>query len=113
MAADKHISVYGANDIDSLGTLELSCESDEANCTAKIISLELATDDGIAGTPAPYQEVTGIKVGHLTLSEYTSDVDAHSQIAIHNAEHETFQFKGEAYIDGDPKKVLVFREKQP
>ena len=112
MLAEKHIVAYGANDVDSLKTLELSCESDEANWTASIISLELATDDGVSVTASTYQNVDNVKVGHLILSEYTTDVDAHSQIAIHDSQHETFLFKGEAYVAGHPKKVLVFREKK-
>jgi len=52
-----------------------------------------------------------MKVGHLILTTYKDDIDAHSQIAVHNAKHETFLFKGAGFVNSNPVKILVFREK--
>ncbi len=107
----KHTAAYAAKDIDTLHTLEISLERDEADWAARIISLEQVTVDGANATAATYQEDDDARVGHLTLSEYTDDIDAHSRIAIHTANKETFLFKGAAFVKDVSVKVLVFREK--
>lgn len=106
-----HTVAYGANDIDSLATLELSCERDEGNLFAKIVKLELAAADGAKATAATYEEVDNFKIGHLTLVEYQTDVDAQSLTAIHVSQGEQFLFKGKAYVKNSAVNVLVFREK--
>ncbi len=108
--AIQHTAAYGADAIDTLATLELSCERDEADWVAKIINLRQVTVDGKKATAATYEEVDE-RVGHLTLTTYKDDIDAHSQIAVHNAQHETFLFKGAAFVKNNVVKVLVFREK--
>ncbi len=111
--ANKHIAAYGANDIDSLETLELSIERDEANLEAKIERLELATDDGLKVTAVTYvDDKTNPNLGHLILTQYKDDVDAHSQIMLHAIDKETFLIKGKAYVKNKPVNVLVFREKK-
>lgn len=106
-----HIVAYGAAAIDSLKTLELSCERDEANLFANIKKVQLATIDGAKGTGILYEEVDNFKMGHLTFVEYKTDVDIQSLTAIHTSQGETFLLKGEAYVNNSPVKVLVFREK--
>ncbi len=107
----QHLAAYAADAIDTLETLELTCERDEANWVAKIISLQQATVGGEKATVATYEEGNDLGVGHLTLATYKDDIDAHSQIAVHNAQHETFLFKGAAFVKNNAVNVLVFREK--
>lgn len=106
-----HLVAYGADAIDSLKSLEISCERDEANLFANIIKVQLATIDGAKGTAITYEEVDNFKMGHLTFVAYTTDVDEQSQMAIHKAQGETFLCKGQAFVKGAAVKVLVFREK--
>lgn len=106
----QHVAAYGATDIKTLEDLELSVERDEAQFTAKIINLRQVTVGGKNATAATYEEVDDERVGHLTLTTFTDDINAHSQIAVHNAQHETFLFKGAGFVNGNPVKILVFRE---
>lgn len=107
----KHTVAYGANDIISLEILEISCERDEANLFADIKEVARATDDGVNVTAVIYEDVDDFEMGHLTFVKYQTDVDEQSLKAIHKAQGETFLFKGEAYVNKNPVKVLVFREK--
>jgi hypothetical protein len=109
MAAQQFTKAYAAN-MSSLKGLETTCEADEANLTAKIISLQLATDDGAKVTAGKYERARGIKLGNLAFEEYKTDVDVESLKAIHKAKGDTFLFKGEAYVNNNAIKVLVFRE---
>ena len=111
--AVQHTAVYGANEIDSLKTLESSCERDESDWAGKMIKLDRVKNDGKDATAVTYEEVDDIKVGHLTLVEYKTDVDKQRLTAIHQSQGETLVLKdgGEAYVNGKPVKVLVFREK--
>lgn len=103
---------YGANDIGSLQTLDLTVESDEANLRAKVINLQLArNENGADVTAVTYESASQINFGHLTLVQYVTDVDEQSEMAIHQSQGETFQCKGEAFIGGQAVKILVFREK--
>ena len=111
MAAKQHTRAYGAN-MSSLNGLELTCESDEANLTAKLKSLELAKlDDNTKVTKAVYEENDDIILGRLIFEEFKTDVDVDSLKAIHKTKSEPFVCKGEAFINGKAKKVIVFREK--
>lgn len=102
---------YGANDVGSLQTLDLTIESDEANLTAKVINLQLAKNNGADVTAITYERVLGMKLGHLTLVKFQTDVDEQSEKAIHQSQGETFVCKGKAFISGKPADILVFREK--
>lgn len=96
----------------SLKALELRCEADEANLTAKLISLALGEDDGQDVTAAEFDdEVGGMKLGHLIFEEYTTEVDAGSRVAIHKTKGEPLVCKGRAFIKSVAKNVIVFREK--
>jgi hypothetical protein len=107
-SGSKHTVAYGANDIDSLKTLELSCERDEAHLLANIKEVRLALDDDIKVTAVIYEDVDNFDMGHLTFVEYKTDVDLQSQIAIHKALGAPI--KGQAYVKGQAIKVLVFRD---
>jgi len=101
-----------AKNMSSLKALELTCEADEANLMAKLISLALGVDDGAEVTAAQYDdEVGGMKLGHLIFEEYTTDVDAGSREAIHKTKGEPLVCKGRAYVNNAAKNVIVFREK--
>lgn len=106
-----HTVAYGANDIDSLKTLELSCERDEAHLFANIKKVQLASADGVNATAVTYENVDDFDMGHLTFVQFTTDVDKQSQMAIHKAQGETFQCDGRAFVNNKPVNVLVFREK--
>jgi hypothetical protein len=96
----------------SLGGLELTCETDEANLTAKLISLELAKlDDDTKVTKAVYQENDDIKLGHLSFEEFKTPTDVTSLKAIHKTKGDTFLFEGQAFVKNKAIKVLVFRDK--
>ncbi|HEY6187898.1 MAG TPA: hypothetical protein VIW80_09485 [Pyrinomonadaceae bacterium] len=112
MAATQHTRAYGAN-MSSLNGLELTCESDEADLTAKLISLELAKfEDGTKVTKAVYEEADGINFGHLIFEEFTTDNDALSRIAIHKGKQEPLVCKGQGFVDNKTTNVIVFREKK-
>lgn len=99
-----------AKSMSSLNGLELTCEKDEADLAAKLISLQLAKDgNGADITAATYEEVDGVKVGHLIFEEYTTDVDAGSREAIHKTKGEPLVCKGRAYINNAARNVIVFR----
>ncbi len=105
-----HTAAYAA-DIDSLKSLELSSERDEINWFSKINSLQLAKDDDVDVTAIIYGETEDMDLGELAFEEYKTDVDEQSIKAIHQAKGDTFLFKGKAYVQNNPVKVLVFREK--
>ena len=105
-----HIAAYAA-DIASLEALELSAERDEGNWFSKIKAVELAEDDGADVTAITYQETEDMDLSELAFEKYATDVDVQSIKAIHQTKGDTFLFKGEAYIQTQPTKILVFREK--
>jgi len=108
----QRVVAYGADTMDSLTTLELTCERDEARLTSKIIRIQLAEVDGKKAIAATYERVDDVRVGHLSLEQYQTEVDKQSLEAIHKARGETIAVDdGEAYIKGADTKVLVFREK--
>jgi hypothetical protein len=108
--ASNHTRAYAA-DMSSLNGLELTCEKDEADLAARITSLQLATDDGADVTAGIYEDDDETTLGNLALEKYETDVDEQSLKAIHKTKGDTFLFNGEAYVQSDPIKVLVFREK--
>jgi hypothetical protein len=94
----------------SVQALENRCETDESGLTARITSLQLATDDGEKVTGATYTPDEETELGELSIEEYKTDVDISSLKAIHQTKGDEFLFKGEAYVKTNPIKVLVFRE---
>lgn len=101
-----------AKNMSSLKALELTCEADEANLTAKLISLALGLDSGEQVTAAQYDDqVGGMKLGHLIFEEYTTDADADSREATHKKKGEPLVCKGQAYVNNVATNVIVFREK--
>ena len=105
-----HTKAYAA-DMSSVKALELTCEKDEADLSARIVSLQLAQDDGTDVTAGKYEDDDESTLGNLAFEEYQTDVDAQSLKAIHASKGDTFLFAGTAYIQTAAKKILVFREK--
>ena len=96
----------------SLNGLKLTCEGDEAGLTAKLISLQLARDeDDNDITAADYEPADGLNLGHLIFEEFTTEIDANSRKAIHQTRHEPFVCQGRAFVAGQAKNVIVFRER--
>lgn len=111
MPAKQHTRAYGAN-MSSLKGLELTCEADEANLTAKLISLELAKfEDGAKVTKAVYEDADGMALGELICEEFTTENDALSRIAIHKAKipTEPHVYTGKAFVNNKATNVIVFR----
>jgi hypothetical protein len=96
----------------SLKGLELSCERDEANLTARMISLQLATNDGAKLTSGIYEVDDDLERGGLAFEEYKNDIDVQSLIALHQNHGEELLFKGQAYIMGKAVGVLAFRKRR-
>src|ERR1043165_713047 len=94
----KHTIAYGANDIDSLESLELSCERDEAHLFAKIKEIRLAKDDDMNVTAVIYEDADDLDMGELTFEQFKTDVDESSLRAIHKSLGEPV--KGRAFISG-------------
>ena|SRR2546426_2159953 len=110
MADNQHTRAYAAN-MSSLQGLEMTCEKDEIDLNARIVSLQKATNNGDKVTAGIYEDDDEIVLGFLAFEEYQTDVDAGSLKAIHQTKGDTFLFAGEAYITNNLTKVLVFREK--
>jgi hypothetical protein len=95
----------------SLNGLKLTCGGDEAGLTAKLVSLQLAKDENDDDvTAANYEIADGLNLGHLIFEEFSTENDANSRIAIHKTQHEPLVCKGRAFIAGQAKNVIVFRE---
>ena len=101
-----------AKNISSLNGLELTCEGDEAGLTAKLTRLQLAKDtDNNDITAADYEIADGLNLGHIIFEEFTTEVDASSRTAIHQTQQEPLVCKGRAFVAGQAKNVIVFRER--
>ncbi|MBV9959311.1 MAG: hypothetical protein JO360_12875 [Acidobacteria bacterium] len=111
MPATKHTRAYGAN-MSSLNGLEQTCEADEANLPAQLVSLELAKfEDGTKVTKAIYEDSGEPLLGELIFEVFKDDVDAGSRTAIHKAHQPTQPLvcKGQAFINNKATNVIVFR----
>ena len=98
-------------DMSSLNGLRLTCEGDEGGLTAKLVSLQLAKDEENEDvTAADYEVADGLNLGHLIFEEFTTENDANSRTAIHVTQHEPLVCKGRAFIAGQARNVIVFRQ---
>lgn len=104
----QRVVAYAADTMDSIKTLERTCERDEARLTSKIVELQLAEVDGKPATAATYEK-TKIRVGHLIFEEFETEVDVSRLTLLHNSLGEPV--RGEAHIEDTVVKVLIFRDK--
>lgn len=100
---------YAAN-MSSLNALELRCEKDESDLTARLIGLALATNNGTDVTGGTYEIDEETELGNLSFEEYETETDKQSLKAIHKTQGDTFLFEGEAFVKNEPVKLLAFRE---
>jgi hypothetical protein len=107
--ATQRIVAYAADTMDSVKTLEGTCERDEARLTSKIVTLQLAEVDSKPATAATYEKTHEIKVGHLIFEEFKTEVDVSRLKLLHSTLGEPV--RGEANIKDKAVKVLIFREK--
>jgi len=111
----QRVVAYGADKIDSLRTLEDTCERDESRLTSKLVQLNLSIIDEPEekeATAATYEETEEDGLGHLIFEVFTNENDALSRIAIHKAKQEPHVCSGKAFINNTKTNVIVFREKQ-
>jgi hypothetical protein len=99
-------------DMSSLKGLELTCENDEANLFAKLVSLDLGiNENGEEVTAASYDDDVGdMDLGNLIFEQFTTENDALSREAIHKTQNEPLVCKGRSFINNQPVNVIVFRE---
>jgi len=107
MLAERRTRIYDAN-IGSLDALEHVCRAAADEFAAQIISLELVTINGNKATLATYEVASRMTARHLALVEYKSEVEEQSLRATHISKGDTFLFKGEAYVQNNPVKLLAF-----
>lgn len=107
---DQKTQFYQSGDMNSVQTLEDTCNTDEFNILdgSRLQSLDTVNVDGKKATEAVYQaddDHTGL--GMLIIEEYTDNDDADEKI---DASNNSFLFKGKAYIKTVSTNVLVFRQ---
>jgi hypothetical protein len=107
MLAERLTRIYDANE-SSLKALELACEADELQFACRITSLELVTINEDKATLATYETASDLTGRDLALSEYKSDSEEQSLRSTHTSKGYAFLFKGQAYIQNNPIKVLAF-----
>jgi hypothetical protein len=97
----------------SLNGLELTCENDEANLFAKLVSLNLGiNEDGEEVTAASYDDDVGtMDLGNLIFEQFTTENDALSREAIHKTQNEPLVCKGRGFVNSQAVNVIVFRER--
>jgi hypothetical protein len=95
--ADDTKTLFYKGEIDSLGTLQTTCNTDEFTFKRKLQSLDTVLDDGKKVTEAVYKRTDKDKLGKLTIEKFT---EARKGAAL---------FRGKAFILTQPVDVLVFR----
>jgi hypothetical protein len=94
--ADDSQTLYYPGDMDSLTTLQTTCNNDELNF-GKLQSLDTVLDSGKKVTEAVYKKTDKDKLGQLTIEEFSQE------------RKDAALFQGKAYILTQPVDVLVFR----
>ena len=88
---------YSTGDMNSLDTLQRTCNTDELNLERKLKSLDLVLNDGEKATEAVYEDTDPDGLGELTIEEFSEEREGDAL------------FRGKAYILTQPVDVLVFR----
>jgi hypothetical protein len=111
--AERRVVAYAADTMNSLKTLEFTCERDEARLTSRIVALDLGTLDNTTGkkvTAATYEEDEETQVGHLIFEQYQTEVEVSRLELLHKSLGEPV--RGQAYVNNQVIKVLIFREEE-
>jgi hypothetical protein len=90
-------TLFYPGEMDSLGTLQRTCNTEELNLEQKLQSLDTVLDDDKKVTEAVYKETDTDKLGKLTIEKFS---EARKDAAL---------FRGKAFILTQPVDVLVFR----
>jgi|SRR5918912_3201624 hypothetical protein len=98
MADDTKTLFYTSGDMDSLNTLQTTCNTDELTFKRKLQSLDTVLVNGKKSTEAVYQKTDKKNLGKLTIEEFSEDRESEAL------------FKGKAFILTQSVDVLVFRE---
>ena len=109
----RRVLAYAADTMDSLKTLEFTCERDEARLISRIVAIELGRLDTTTGkkvTAATYEEENEIQVGHLIFEQFATEVDFNKLKLKHNSLGEPV--RGKAYVQSQEINVLIFREEE-
>ena len=112
MANPKQEFYEGAT-FDTLEKLRKRCEVDEKQHTAKMKSLELATNDGKKGTLGTYERVPTLqmKVG-LLFDEFNTEGEALQIEAKRMSEGHSPMYRTKVRIGADAKNIVVTRKKK-
>lgn len=98
MADETKTLFYTSGDMNSLETLQTTCNTDEFTFKRKLQSLDTVLVDGEKSTEAVYKRTDKKKLGKLKIEEFDEDKEAEAL------------FRGKAFIKTQPVEVLVFRE---
>jgi hypothetical protein len=101
---------YQSGDMNSIETLEDTCNTDELNLLdgSRLQSLDTVNVDGKKATEAVYKaDDDHTNLGMLIIKRAGNDVEAEEKI---KANKDDFLFKGKAFIRTVSTKVLVFRQ---
>src|SRR5438067_4731893 len=98
MPDDTTTLFYKSAEIDSLETLQTTCNTEEFNLEQKLQSLDTVLDNDQKATEAVYKTTDTEKLGQLTIEEFSEE------------RKDDALFQGKAFILTQPVDVLVFRE---
>jgi hypothetical protein len=98
MADDTTTLFYKSEEIDSLNTLQTTCNSDEFDTEGELQSLDTVLDDGKKAIEAVYKTTDAANPGKLKIEKFSE------------ARKDDALFQGRAFILTQPVDVLVFRE---
>ena len=98
MADDTRTLFYSSADMNSLGTLETTCNTDELNMERELKSLDTVLVDGKKATEAVYKASDAENLGQLRIEKFSEDKENDAE------------FRGKAFILTQPVDVLVFRD---
>lgn len=98
MAKETRTLFYKSGDMNSLKTLENTCNTDELDMERKLQSLDTVLNNGEKATEAVYKRTDKKNLGKLKIEKFSKEKEAAAL------------FKGKAFIKTQSVDVLVFRE---
>ncbi len=96
--ADDTRTLFYSSAMDSLNTLQITCNTEEFTFKRKLQSLDTVLDSGVKATEAVYKRTDKTKLGKLTIEPFS---EARKNDAL---------FQGKAFILTVSTHILVFRE---